>query len=102
MLEHVDELAEVFRLLGDPSRLRVLDQCRAGPLPVGTIADNVCLSPSLVSHHLRLLRAARIFRAERHGRQIHYSLADHHIDRVLRDLTEHLDEPDGDEHEITT
>ncbi len=96
MLEHVHELAEVFRLLGDSSRLRVLDQCRDGPISVGRIATNVGLSPSLVSHHLRLLRAARIVRRERHGREIHYSLADHHIDRVLADLTEHLAEPDDE------
>ena len=96
MISHVQQLAEVFRLLGDPSRLQVLDQCRGGPIPVGRIAANTGLSPSLVSHHLRLLRAARIVRAERRGREIHYSLADHHIDRVLQDLTEHYAEPDHD------
>lgn len=96
MLEHVEELAEVFRLLGDPSRLRVVDQCRHGPIAVGRIATNIGLSPSLVSHHLRLLRAARIVRGERHGREIHYSLADHHIDRVLNELTKHMAEPDDE------
>lgn len=96
MLEHVEELAEVFRLLGDPTRLRIVDQCRSGPIPVGRIATNTGLSPSLVSHHLRLLRAARIVRGQRRGREIHYALADHHIDRVLRDLTDHMDEPDDD------
>ncbi len=93
MIEHVQELAEIFRLLGDPSRLRVLDQCRGGPRAVGTIATNTGLSPSLVSHHLRLLRAARMVRAERKGREMHYALADAHIDRVLRDLSDHLEEP---------
>lgn len=95
-MEQLHELAEVFRLLGDPSRLRVLIECRNGPTPVGEIAQTTGLSPSLVSHHLRLLRATRIVRAERRGRHVLYSLDDHHIDRVLSDMMDHLGES-GDE-----
>jgi DNA-binding transcriptional ArsR family regulator len=92
-MEQLDELAEIFRLLGDPSRLSVLIECRRGPTPVGKIAESTGLSPSLVSHHLRLLRATRIVRAERQGRNVLYSLDDHHIDRVLTDMMDHLGEP---------
>ena len=92
-MEQLHELAEVFRLLGDPSRLRVLIECRRGPTPVGEIAESTGLSPSLVSHHLRLLRATRIVRAERRGRHVLYSLDDHHIDRVLTDMLDHIGEP---------
>jgi DNA-binding transcriptional ArsR family regulator len=92
-MDQLHELAEVFRLLGDPSRLRVLIECRAGPTPVGQIAQNTGLSPSLVSHHLRLLRATRIVRATRQGRHVLYSLDDHHIDRVLTDMMDHVGEP---------
>lgn len=91
-MEQLHELAEVFRLLGDPSRLRVLIECRHGPTPVGEIAQITGLSPSLVSHHLRLLRSTRIVRAERRGRHVLYSLDDHHIDRVLSDMMDHLGE----------
>ena len=92
-MEQLHELAEIFRLLGDPSRLRVLIECRRGPTPVGKIAETTGLSPSLVSHHLRLLRATRIVRAERQGRHVLYSLDDHHIDRVLTDMLDHIGEP---------
>jgi DNA-binding transcriptional ArsR family regulator len=92
-MEQLHELAEIFRLLGDPSRLRVLIECRRGPTPVGEIAETAGLSPSLVSHHLRLLRATRIVRAERRGRHVLYSLDSHHIDRVLTDMLDHLGEP---------
>ena len=92
-MEQLHVLAEIFRLLGDPSRLRVLIECRRGPTPVGEIAETTGLSPSLVSHHLRLLRATRIVRAERRGRHVLYSLNDHHIDRVLTDMLDHLGEP---------
>jgi DNA-binding transcriptional ArsR family regulator len=60
---------------------------------VGEIAQSTGLSPSLVSHHLRLLRATRIGRAERQGRRVLYSLDDQHIDPVLTDMFDHLGEP---------
>ena len=86
-------LAESFRLMGDPSRLRIIGACLAGPICVGEIAARAGLSPSLVSHHLRLLRAARILRAERRGKQVFYSAADGHIECVLADMIEHVAEP---------
>jgi DNA-binding transcriptional ArsR family regulator len=53
-------LAGVFHLMGDPSRLSILMTVLAGPRPVGEIAAETGLSPSLVSHHLRLLRGGRL------------------------------------------
>ena len=82
-------LADMFRLMGDPSRLRIILTCLAGSVSVGDIAARLGLSPSLVSHHLRLLRAARILRAERHGKQVFYVAADEHISRVVTDMMAH-------------
>ncbi len=95
--EHAAELADLFRLLGDPTRLRIVLACLDAPTPVGAIADRLELSDSLVSHHLRLLRAARVVRAERHGKQVFYSAADEHIRRVVVDLLEHAAEPRPEE-----
>jgi ArsR family transcriptional regulator, lead/cadmium/zinc/bismuth-responsive transcriptional repressor len=86
-------LADLFRLLGDPTRLRIVLACVDGPVAVGAIADALGLSASLVSHHLRLLRAARIVRAERQGKQVFYSAADRHISDMLSDMLEHVAEP---------
>lgn len=88
-------LADMFHLMGDPSRLRIILTCLAGSLSVGDIAARLGLSPSLVSHHLRLLRGARILRAERHGKQVFYSAADNHISRVVADMVAHARERDG-------
>ncbi|MDA0261121.1 MAG: metalloregulator ArsR/SmtB family transcription factor [Proteobacteria bacterium] len=89
-------LAEMFRLMGDHTRLRiVLLICATGRVPVGNIATQLQISPSLVSHHLRLLRAARIVRTERQGRQIFYSPADAHIERVIDDMATHVTESEG-------
>src|SRR5258708_25721561 len=68
--DRVVPLADLFRLLGDPTRLRIVLACAEGRLAVGAIAGSLGLSPSLVSHHLRLLRAARIVRAERQGKPV--------------------------------
>ncbi|MEQ9143796.1 MAG: metalloregulator ArsR/SmtB family transcription factor [Parvibaculaceae bacterium] len=85
-------LAEMFRLLGDPSRLRIVLATLDAPLPVGDIAKKLNLSQSLVSHHLRLLRAARLVRHERKGRQIHYHVHDHHVACVIDDMVAHVRE----------
>jgi DNA-binding transcriptional ArsR family regulator len=60
---------------------------------VNDIAERLGLSPSLVSHHLRLLRAARIMRADRQGKQVFYSAADQHISDMLTDMLDHVSEP---------
>ena len=91
--DQTSELADMFRLLGDASRLRILLACLAEAKPVGDIAQSVGLSASLVSHHLRLLRAARLVRARRSGRHVVYSAADQHISQVIEDMAEHIAEP---------
>ena len=84
------ELAEIFRLMGDQSRLRIIVACTHGPICVSDIAAQLALEQSLVSHHLRLLRATRIVRAERRGKQMFYSVADDHISCVIADMVEQV------------
>ena len=85
-------LAEMFRLMGDASRLRIVALCLGKPRCVSEIAARARLSPSLVSHHLRLLRAARMLRAERRGKQVFYVAADDHVRRVIADMAAHIAE----------
>lgn len=80
-------LADLFRLLGDPTRARILFALlEGGELCVCDIADVVDTPESTVSHALRLLRTAGIVRNRRAGRMIHYSLDDSHV-RMLLDLS---------------
>jgi ArsR family transcriptional regulator, lead/cadmium/zinc/bismuth-responsive transcriptional repressor len=96
-------LAEMFRLLGEPSRLSIVVSCLDGPLSVGEITSRLGLSQSLVSHHLRLLRAARLLKAGRRGKQIFYSIPDCHVREMLTNMIEHLAEPhEQDEDTIET
>lgn len=82
----LDELAEVFALLGEPGRLRLLASLlEAGELCVCDLAAATGLSESAVSHALRLLRAHRVVSVSRRGRMAYYRLADGHV-RMLLDL----------------
>ncbi|NNE60332.1 MAG: winged helix-turn-helix transcriptional regulator [Woeseia sp.] len=89
----VVQLADLFRLMGDPTRLRIILVCLDEPISVGEIAERLALSPSLVSHHLRLLKAARVLRGQRQGKQIFYSALDEHIRCVIDDMVAHVGEP---------
>lgn len=94
------ELADMFRLLGEASRLRIVLACLRRPTSVGAIATEVGLTMSLVSHHLRLLRAARLLRAQRQGKHVFYSVADEHVRCVIEDMVEHVvesSEPDAED-----
>jgi DNA-binding transcriptional ArsR family regulator len=89
----IAQLADMFRLMGDPSRLRIILTCLHDPISVTEIAEQLELSQSLVSHHLRLLRAARVVASERRGKQIFYVAADEHIQCVIEDMVAHVSEP---------
>jgi DNA-binding transcriptional ArsR family regulator len=90
--DHAVALADLFHLLGDPSRLRIVVSCLRTPLAVSDIADKLGLSVSLVSHHLRLLKGARLVRAERQGKQIFYGADDVHVRRMVEDMVTHIRE----------
>src|SRR5678816_4907084 len=80
----VREIAATFSVLGDPTRIRILDVLAAGELCVCDIATLVGISESAVSHQLRLLRGMRLVRPRRAGRQVFYTLDDQHIVELLR------------------
>ena len=95
----VVELAETFRLMSDPTRLKIILACLDAPAAVGEMAERLGISASLVSHHLRLLRAARLLQADRRGRQVFYVGGDEHIRSMLTDMVDHVSEEDQGEAE---
>ncbi len=99
--DQTSELAEMFRLLGEPNRLSIVASCLDGPLNVGEITSRLALSQSLVSHHLRLLRAARLLKAGRRGKQVFYSIPDSHVRDMLTNMIEHLAEPHEHDEDIS-
>lgn len=90
--QDVADLADVFGLLADPGRLRLLTSLlEAGELCVCDLSAATGMGESAVSHALRLLRAHRVVQARRSGRMNFYRLADSHV-RLLLDLAlQHID-----------
>ncbi|MCE1160355.1 MAG: metalloregulator ArsR/SmtB family transcription factor [Burkholderiales bacterium] len=90
--DSVAQLSDIFSLLGEPTRLRIVLACFDAPKTVGEIAVGMSVSPSLISHHLRLLRATRIIHAERVGKNVFCSLTDEHIRSILSNMLAHIGE----------
>jgi DNA-binding transcriptional ArsR family regulator len=88
----VSALADIFKVLGDPTRVRILDVLSRGEECVCRLAHVLGLSESAVSHQLRLLRATRVVRARRDGRLIYYSLDDKHVLTLFRQGLRHVQE----------
>ncbi|HET7618075.1 MAG TPA: metalloregulator ArsR/SmtB family transcription factor [Vicinamibacterales bacterium] len=86
----VSALADTFRILGDPTRVRMLDVLAGGELCVCDLAALVGISESAVSHQLRLLRGMRLVRPRRAGRQVFYSLDDQHIVALFQQALRHV------------
>ncbi|MBG0770323.1 MAG: winged helix-turn-helix transcriptional regulator [Anaerolineaceae bacterium] len=83
-------MAESFKALADPTRLRILAILSEGECGVGDIADHLEVSQSAVSHQLRLLRSLDIVRYRKEGREVYYDLADDHVRDILGRTLEHI------------
>ena len=88
------QLADLFRLLGEPNRLRLVVACLDGPRSVGDLTDAIGVSQSLASQHLRLLRAGRLLKQSRQGRHVFYELPDCHVRTMLQNMMDHALEHD--------
>jgi ArsR family transcriptional regulator len=93
--EEIDEfvaaqVAELFSALADASRIRIIAILSETEMNVGELAEQVGLTQSAVSHHLRQLRQMRLVRARKHGRHVYYLLDDAHIRDLFRRGLEHV------------
>ncbi len=88
----VQAVAETFRVLGDPTRIRILDALGTGEVCVNDLATAIGISESAVSHQLRLLRTMRLVRVRREGRMAYYAVDDQHILELLSQARTHVQE----------
>lgn len=91
-LLEVAGLSELFKVLGDETRTRILYLLSLQELCVCDIAEIMEMSLPAVSHHLRLLKALRIVKYRREGKQVFYSLDDEHVVGLIRLAQEHFAE----------
>lgn len=91
--EKAQRMAEVFSLLGDTNRLRIVSLLAVKELCVCDLAAILDMSESAVSHQLRALRTMRLVRYHKRGRKVFYRLQDNHVLNLYQSVAEHLDEP---------
>lgn len=85
-------LAETFQALGDASRVKIVWALSKGELSVSEIADLFKMNQPAVSHHLRTLRNLKLVKTRRDGRNLFYTLDDHHIENLLNEGMEHVED----------
>ncbi|MCT1459693.1 metalloregulator ArsR/SmtB family transcription factor [Aestuariimicrobium sp. p3-SID1156] len=82
--------AELFRALGSPARLAILQELGRGPLSVSALSEKTGMSQPLVSQHLRVLRSAGAVSVEHSGRERINQLADEHVHHIVQDTLAHV------------
>lgn len=86
------ELAELFKVFGDSTRIRILYVLFEHELCVGDIAELLNMSQSSVSHQLRILKDAKLVKYRREGKSIYYALDDDHVYHIIEMGMEHVEE----------
>ena len=89
------DLADLFRMFADSTRVRLLSALREKETGVTELANQIGMTASAVSHQLRILKDSRLVRSRREGKVILYSLADDHVRMILDMGKEHLEEGKG-------
>lgn len=90
--DDIIDMADFFKVFGDPTRLKILLLLDEGECGVGEIATRLDMSQSAISQQLKILRSSRLVKFKKDGRNIIYRLSDDHIHRILSLGTEHYEE----------
>ena len=88
--ETLYNLAELFKVFGDPTRIRSLYVLSAEELCVQDIANKLSMTQSAISHQLRILKQMSLVKFRRDGKTIYYSLADDHVATIMNQGLEHV------------
>lgn len=91
--EDIQQLADLYHIMGDHTRISLLFRLMNGEQCVGELAADMLVTESAVSHQLHALRTAKLVRARRAGKQVFYSLNDSHVEWILQNTLEHINEP---------
>ena len=83
-------LAELFKVFGDSTRVKILHALSKSQLSVTELTEELCISQPAVSQQLRILKTAKLVKGERNGKSIMYSLDDEHVERIIQLGLEHI------------
>lgn len=84
------DLADLFKVFSDTTRIKILYSLMGGERRVADIADSIGATQSAVSHQLRILKASRLVKFQRDGKNVMYSLADDHVYTMLAQGMHHI------------
>ncbi len=84
------ELADLFKVFGDSTRLRIMYTLFEDEHSVGDIAESLNMEQSTISHQLRVLRTNKLVKVRREGKQIYYSLDDDHVKKIIEMGLDHV------------
>lgn len=88
----IEDLAGIFKILSEPTRVRILQAISEEELCVCDIAAIMQMIPSAISHQLRILRSARLVKARKNGKMVYYTLDDDHVRNLFSEGIRHLRE----------
>lgn len=86
------DVAELFKVLGDSTRIRILHLLRQSEKNVTEIAEELNMNQSAISHQLRILKNSKLIKNRREGKTVFYSLSDDHVTLILDMAIEHVEE----------
>lgn len=86
----LSDLADLFKVFSDSTRMRIMYRLFDGPVNVGDIAESLDMSQSAISHQLRNLKENKLVKSERDGKSIMYSLLDEHVKIIINTGLEHI------------
>ncbi len=86
------ELANLFKMFGDPTRAKILSCLQIRDMYVGELAEALGMSDSAVSHQLRVLRGAKLVKGTKEGKEVKYSLDDDHVTKIMECGLAHVNE----------
>ena len=89
-IEILFELADLFKVFGDSTRLRVMVTISDSERSVTEIAESLNMEQSTIAHHLRVLRQNKLVRVRRDGKQMYYSLHDDHVKKIIEMGMDHI------------
>ena len=89
-IEILFELADLFKVFGDSTRLRVMVTISDSERSVTEIAESLNMEQSTISHQLRVLRQNKLVRVRRDGKQMYYSLDDDHVKKIIEMGMDHI------------
>lgn len=84
------DLSDFFKVMGDGTRIQLLWALEESEMCVGDLAVLLNMTKSAVSHQLKVLRTAKLVRSSKRGKNVYYSLDDHHVKTVLEKALEHV------------